>query len=384
MYKSFFEKFHIGTYCLCPNARDEDHVKDLAECGIDLLFGIRCDDGLLDLLHKHGVGAVVNGVVPGWFGADGKNAGTMHEVNPIDAYLEGASRFKDHAAIVGIDVGDEPSSLDFVHYGNIVRLLSEILPDKLLYLNIYPSYGMLAKVGKDQAEKELGTASYEEYLTSYCENVPLPYLSIDHYAYSSSIERLISDLETAARVCKSYGKPLMTVLQVNSDDAEKYLTADQLRLEASLALAYGARTVSWACYSPGWWHNNVLDKSGEKTEQYEKLKTVNRELRSLTEEYTDYTHVKTHRLDAGEDVYTVLGRLRTEHRAVIGEFERATDGAILISPVDVGGEITIDITPKEGKALLMRTANGVEKLHEGNSIIRKRAEAVFIFASSAR
>lgn len=379
MVDGFFDKFHIGTYCLCPNARDEEHVRELAECGIDLLFGINNDRALLDLLHRYGIHAVVNGVVPGWFGADGKNAGTMHATNPEDAYLSRAALFKDHPAIVGIDIGDEPSLLDFPYYGKIVRLLSGIFPSKLLYLNIYPSYGMLAGAGHEQAERELGTASYEQYLCAYLEHVPLPYLSIDHYAYSSSIDRLISDLETASVVCKRHGKPLMTVLQVNSNDSERYLTADELRLEAWLALAYGARTVSWACYSPGWWHNNVLDKYGTKTEQYEKLKTVNRELRAFTEEYQGYTHALTHRLAKGDELSTALGTLYADCTAVIGELEGEAGNALIIAPTDMSGDIAIKIAPKDEKTLLMRTLSGVETLAKGVSVIRKKAQPIFIF-----
>ena len=74
MDKKLFQKFHIGAYCLGKNARDEEHVKELAECEIDLLFGVNYDRPLLDLLDKYGVSAVVNGVVPGWFGADGEKA----------------------------------------------------------------------------------------------------------------------------------------------------------------------------------------------------------------------------------------------------------------------------------------------------------------------
>ena len=96
MTDGFFDKFHIGTYCLLQNARDEEHVRELAECGIDLIFYVNNDRALLDLLKEHGVSAVVNGVLPGWFGGDGKNAGKMHEINTEDAYTMRAQSFTDH------------------------------------------------------------------------------------------------------------------------------------------------------------------------------------------------------------------------------------------------------------------------------------------------
>ena len=85
----FFEKFHIGTYYLQSNARDDRHVRELAECGIDLVFGMNADVPTLDLLHRYGVGAVLVGVVPTWFGGRGENAGTMASSNPLEAYEAG-------------------------------------------------------------------------------------------------------------------------------------------------------------------------------------------------------------------------------------------------------------------------------------------------------
>ena len=43
----------------------------------------------------------------------------------------------------------------------------------------------------------------------------------------------------------------------------------------------------------GWWTNNVLTLTGEKTEQYAKLKTVNAEIHRLGERYMLYRNVDT-------------------------------------------------------------------------------------------
>lgn len=363
MCDDFFRHFHIGAYCLSPIARDRDHLREIAECGIDLLFSVPADRALLDLMHEHDICAIVSGVFPGWFGAHGKNAGTMHLVNPLSSYRDALAKFVDHPAIVGVDIGDEPSLLDFPHYAEVVSLLCEHLTDKLLYLNIYPSYGMLASAGAEQAERELGAPTYEEYLRAYCENVPLPYLSIDHYAFSSSISHLISDLQTASEIAAEYNKPLMTVLEVNSPTPDLFLSTDQLRIQAWCALAFGARSISWACYSPGWWHNNVLDKNGAKTEQYDKLKTVNAELRALTPEYEKFSHIRTHILECGSCLATPLGTVFCEGKSLVGEFTRdITHHALMCIPLDESAKITLDGTPKEA---FSRTVDGISHLCGG-------------------
>lgn len=376
MYSEFFEKLHIGAYCLGKNSRDEEHVKDLAECGIDLLFAVDNDRALLDLLNKYAIGAIVNGVVPGWFGADGKNAGTMHLVNTKDAYISRIERFVDHPAIIGIDIGDEPSALDFPYYGEVVKLLSEHFPDKLLYLNIYPSYGMRASAGEAQARLELGTEGYAEYLSKYFESVKLPYLSIDHYPYSSSIDRFISDLKEASNAAKANGMPLMTVLQVNSHREDVFLSEDEIRLQAWCALAFGTRAISWACYGTGWWYNNVLDKSGEKTEQYEKLKAVNREIRDFATEYDKHRHIGTRLLKRGDRLATPLGVLSASGDVLLGEFE-SEDGSPALLAVPLGDSKEVHFTASDTAVHIMTRQNGCISKQSVQNMTAK--EPIFTF-----
>lgn len=63
-------KLMIGAYYLAPYASTPEHVRDLAACGIDMVMNMRNDRAALDLLAQHDVGAVVSGIVPGWFGDD--------------------------------------------------------------------------------------------------------------------------------------------------------------------------------------------------------------------------------------------------------------------------------------------------------------------------
>ena len=123
-------KLTIGAYYLAPYASTPEHVRDLAQCGIDVVMNMRNDRAALDLLAQNGVGAIVSGIVPGWFGGDGSNAGTMREKNPLEKYVLAAEKFEDHPAIIGIDAGDEPSSLDFPHYGKAIDVIHRRFPGK--------------------------------------------------------------------------------------------------------------------------------------------------------------------------------------------------------------------------------------------------------------
>jgi hypothetical protein len=52
--------------------------------------------------------------------------------------------------------------------------------------------------------------------------------------------------------------------------------------------------ITWACWTAGWWTNNVLDAAGVPTAQYAKLKKVNAELKRLGPEYMKFRSTATH------------------------------------------------------------------------------------------
>ena len=286
-------RLNIGAYHLQPYAHSEQHVKDVADCGIDFMLCIRGDRTLLDLFRKYNVGAIVSDIVPGWWGGDGDNAGTLKDKNPLSAYDAAAEKFQDHPAIWGIDIGDEPSALDFPHYGKIYEKVSMLFPHQFPYLNLYPNYASVAENNAAQTVNQLGTKTYEEHIASYCKNVPANYICYDFYLYSINVHQAYENLRVVSNACKETGRSMWIVLQVNSNKKEQWITENELRFQAYTAMAFGAENIIWACYTAGWWHNQVLDDNGEKTQQYDKLRTVNSEIHHLGKNYMKYRRVAT-------------------------------------------------------------------------------------------
>ena len=287
-------KLQIGVYHLHPYARTESHIKDLADCGIDFVICLNNDRAALDLFEKYGVGAIVSGIVPGWWGGDGDNAGQFAATHPLEKYVEAAEKFVDHPAIWGIDCGDEPSALDFPHYGKVMELVNQRFPNQFAYLNLYPNYASVAQNNAVQTVNQLGTTTYAEHIAEYCKNVSVDYLCYDFYIYSINVTKAYENLRIVSDACLKSGRDMWIVLQVNSSDPNYWISENNLRFQAFSAMAFGARNITWACYTAGWWHNQVVDGNGEKTEQYEKLKKVNAEIKTIAEEYMKYRRVSTH------------------------------------------------------------------------------------------
>jgi hypothetical protein len=286
-------RLNIGAYILQPYARSEAHIKDLADCGIDFVICIDNDRAALDLLDKYGVGAIVTGVVPGWWGGDGNNAGTLKDRHPLSEYEAAAAAFEDHPAIWGIDIGDEPSALDFPYYGKVMERVEELFPNQFAFLNLYPNYASVAQNTEEQALSQLGTATYEEHIEQYCQYIPADYLSYDFYYKVAGIEKDYANLKVVSDACHKNNLDMWVTVQVNSLDPEVWISENELRFQAFSALAFGASNLSWACYTAGWWSNQVVDGEGNKTEQYDKLKKVNAEVHTLAGRYMKYRNTET-------------------------------------------------------------------------------------------
>ena len=303
-------KLNIGTYFLKPWANTEQHVKDLKECGIDFVVCMQNDKKMLDIFSKYGLGAIVEDVFPHWWGGNGENAGTMEKEIPLDVYDEAYKNFTDHPAIWGIDCADEPSAKDFRHLGRILDKVDHVFENQFGYLNLYPNYASFAKNDAEETMNQLGTKTYQEHIDLYCENVGADYISYDFYPYSwenTGIAKMYDNLYTVADACQKNDKSLWIIPQVNTLWEDLIMSENHLRFQAFTAMAFGAENITWACYTKGWWYYNVLDEEGNKTEQYDKLKKVNGEIKTLADAYMKYKRVNTHFIGFADDDSEIKG-----------------------------------------------------------------------------
>ena len=375
-------RLNIGAYHLRPYARTEQHIKELAECGIDFIACMENDRATLDLFEKYGIGAMLNDVVPGWWGGDGSSAGQLEATNPMEKYEEAAAKFVDHPAIWAIDIGDEPSALDFPYYGKVFSKVNQCFPNQFPYLNLYPNYASVSQNSENQTLSQLGTATYEEHIAAYCQNVPSDYICYDFYPYSINVDRHYQNLRVVADAARNTGRSMWIVLQVNSNKPEEWISENRLRFQAYSAMAFGAENIIWACYTAGWWHNQVLDEKGNKTEQYEKLKKINAEIHAIAEEYMRYRRTETYFVgfdeDFGNRVYNcksldalntgVFYGVNADSPLIVGEMiSREKDGSVALmicaagDPYDRNPEkVTVRFRVEKGRTL--QTFVGKEKM----------------------
>ena len=294
-------KLNIGAYYLKPYAQTEKHVKEVKECGIDFIVDLDYNLETLDWFEKYNLGAIVQDIIPRWVGGNGANAGTMKTQYPLTMYEAGAKNYQNHPAIWAVDICDDPSAVEFPYLSEVLEKTEKLFPKQWRYINLYPNYAQVAVNSSEQTISQLGTATYEEHIEKYCQQIPLDYICYDFYMYSINVALAYENLRIVSKACLETGREMWIVLQVNSLYPEIWISENQLRFQAYSAMAFGARNIIWACYTKGWWNNQVLDEQGNKTQQYAKLQKVNFELKRIGDEYSKYRRAATHFLGFTND-----------------------------------------------------------------------------------
>ena len=347
----------IGLNGFSDAVCNEKGVREAKEIGADFVRLLKISNrATLDLLEKHGLKAVVRGVVPRWSGMKLETVGRMSEMLPLSSYKNARKKYAPHPAIMAVDIGDEPGKADFAHYAKVVEYLDGELPGVEFILNLFPSYGSHIERTPEERLKQLGTDSYEDYIRSFCEMFPsMKEISFDFYPYSAPpaevdayLLKRLADFSVVSRACREYGRRLAFCLEANSLFKELEMDLPRLRYQAFTALAFGARRLVWECYTPSWWENNILEKDGSKTPRYDRVRTVNREMRSLAREFARFRQTGT-RMDGftaderkalgdAPDVrwrdFTAIRKISCGGKIVVGEFsakDTSGDTAVMIA-----------------------------------------------------
>ncbi len=269
---------------------DDEHMQQLVDCDIDFVYWGNQPES--ELWEKYGIGVIGPSNyagAPGWRGSfDSKSEIKINPLNPppseeeIRAHLD--ANHKDYPMLWGIDMGDEPAVGEFKGMNSIASITKEYIPDAAVLINLFPNYA---------SRSQLGATDYISYINQFCQKVKSSdYICYDHYYFGVPLSKTLQNMQIVADAAKKYGYEPWVILQSNrSKDTYPPVEENMLRYQAYLAMTYGYKSVIWACWSPGWWLDNVLDSAGNPTNTYYELQKVNAELKALEPVYMRYTGV---------------------------------------------------------------------------------------------
>lgn len=224
---------------------------------------------MLDLAAASGLTAFI---------ADNRMPHSMQEKDAaarLDAIVKD---YKDHPALAGYSVADEPLLPAMKGLGEVVAYLREKDPDHPSWINLMPYVPGPA----------FGAPSYQDYVDTYLKEVQPFTLSYDHYTFLKDHDRptFIKNLAIIREASRKRGIPFWNIVLSTEHGPYRNVTEGELRYEAMQTLAYGGKGLIWFTYwepqdkSFIWTHSPIL-ADGTRDPHYDMIRRVNWDLRAL-------------------------------------------------------------------------------------------------------
>jgi len=189
-------------------------------------------------------------------------------------------RFMHHPAVAGYFLRDEPSRNDFAALGEWAKQVRAVDDRHFCYINLFPNYA---------DTNQLETKSYREYVHQFIQDVPVQQLSFDNYSVKETTleKKWYENLEIFAEEAQKAGKPFWAFALAVTFNTHHVPTVAELRLQVYSNLAYGAQGIQYFTYwtpagDPLDFHNAPITLDLKRSEVYDRIRLVNREIKDLS------------------------------------------------------------------------------------------------------
>jgi len=196
------------------------------------------------------------------------------------------NRFKNHPALAGYHLIDEPNISLFPELGDWANKIQSVDNKHFCYVNLFPNFA---------DSTQLGTKNYKEYVQEYINQIPVQFVSFDYYPVLKDriLKNWYENLELIAAESKKAGLPFWAfALTTNYDnDHVTPQTIAAMRLQVYSNLAYGAQGIQYFTY---WSATSVNAPSGEdqrgapisatgkRSVVYDRIKQMSQEIQNLS------------------------------------------------------------------------------------------------------
>ena len=188
-----------------------------------------------------------------------------------------------HKAVFGYYVFDEPCVQFYPELQLWVDSYRRVAPQAIAYINIFANLA---------TSRQMGVATYAQYVESYVQTVRPSFLSYDHYALmadGSVRNGYFQNLEVIRTAALRYNLPFWNTVLANAHYTYAAPTDAGLRFQLYTTLAYGARGISYFTYftpNIGNYRLGPIDQFGRKTPTWDMLRNVNMQLHRIGPVFT--------------------------------------------------------------------------------------------------
>ena len=206
----------------------------------------------------------------------------------------------------GYSLRDEPNAKDFAALRERVDAVRKARPGKLAYINLFPNYA---------SAEQLGTASYDEHVARYMDEVKPDVLCMDHYPTmkpgADSRAAYCANLDVLRKYALRDRVPFWNFFNCMPFGPHADPTESQLRWQIYTSLAYGAKGVLYFCYytplSPEFPKGGaIILRDGRKSRHYDEAQRINAGIKNLGPTLMQLTSTNVVRLKPEDDPAKVL------------------------------------------------------------------------------
>lgn len=301
-----------------PYQATRQRFEEMKEAGFNVAYAPGLDSAMVHLEAAAGTGIKV--IVQGDY------------LNPETV----PSRCKDHPALAGYYIIDEPLAKDLNTMVTATKRLRAVDDGHVLYMNLLPSYTGDWNKKRDLITERLG-GTYDHYLDMFLDGTGVGLLSYDYYPIVDKGEgpflkdTYYRDLYDISRKAIQKGIPFwaFTWSRDFHQDEFPFATREWLRMQLFSDLAFGAQGVQYFTYEKGLIYNGV------RNEIWDYAKEINAEIQNLKwvfleDRFVDAWHV-------GDSLYEGVKPL---DMSVLPEFKEisTSGGDTVITRLDKGDD----------------------------------------------
>lgn len=325
-------KLLLGGYNYDLTYTDAAHVAYVKEAGIDFLVtGV--NEPFLDLCAQNGIGVIASSYNAPAMYMDANGSAAWYNITP--------ATYKDHPALWGDSLIDEPNSAGFATLGAVTDYYYANTTGKLPFINLFPMYAGAEQLGNspeipvykqillpftDFSDKSID--QYKRHVSDYINKINTDYISVDIYPLGVKTDLLgntvkttsdlwLRNLDILAEACRETNRDLWVITQAAGNDrveggGMRYCdTPEDIRWQAYVSLAFGTKAIIHACYSGGWWDrdSHLIDAAGNRTDTYYAAQTVDNELKPFAQIYGNYKNLGAYLVNGKSAAGTKYGFL---------------------------------------------------------------------------
>ncbi|MFA5865714.1 MAG: chitobiase/beta-hexosaminidase C-terminal domain-containing protein [Phycisphaerae bacterium] len=294
-------------------------------------------------------------------------AGIRIMTNPIAPVASFVPQFKDHPAFAGYFLQDEPSTADFASLASQVQTIQALDTENFCYINLFPDYA---------TSGQLGAPTYQSYVDSFVNTVPVDLLTFDHYPISTGsgyTPGFYQNLETISAAARAKGIPFWAFARAVSWDDFCLPTLPHLRFQMFSNLAYGAQGLEYFTY---WqpinyggivWHDSPINSTGQRTATWYVVQSMNQEIKQLSNVFLGAQVIRLGHtgssIPSGTTSYSpaspVVSLTTTgSEGAVVSEMNNGQNKYLVVVNRDIFNTMTLNITLETSRGIFRVNKDG--------------------------